>query len=61
MLDTSRKFFPVATIYKLLDMMASAKLNVFHWHFSDAQAFSVQWKYNSTYVDFEQAGQYYTE
>ncbi|CAL5982057.1 Beta-N-acetylhexosaminidase [Hexamita inflata] len=51
MLDTSRKFFPVSTILTLLDMMAANKLNVFHWHFSDAQSFSVQWSYNSTSIN----------
>ncbi|CAL6021201.1 Beta-N-acetylhexosaminidase [Hexamita inflata] len=51
MLDTSRKFFPVSTILALLDMMAANKLNVFHWHFSDSQSFSIQWSYNSTSIN----------
>ena len=41
MLDTARHWFPVAFLLKTLDAMAQNKLNVFHWHLSDAEAFSV--------------------
>ena len=40
MVDTARHFLPVGHVYRTLDGMAAMKLNVFHWHFSDAQAFS---------------------
>ncbi len=37
MLDSSRHFQHVETIFALLDRMAEYKLNVFHWHFLDRQ------------------------
>ena len=40
MVDTARHFLPVGHIFKTVDGMAAMKLNVFHWHFSDAQSFS---------------------
>ena len=39
MLDTARHFYPPRSILALLDAMASVKLNVFHWHLSDANSF----------------------
>jgi len=37
MLDSARHFQPVSYIEQLLDRMAAAKLNVFHWHLADDQ------------------------
>ena len=37
-LDEARHFFGKATVKKILDMMARYKLNVFHWHLTDDQA-----------------------
>jgi hexosaminidase len=37
MLDSVRHFQPVGYIEQLLDRMALAKLNVFHWHLTDDQ------------------------
>ncbi len=37
MLDTSRCFYPVPFIKKILDLIAFHKLNVFHWHITDDQ------------------------
>ena len=41
-LDCARHFFAVPTILRLLDLMALMKLNRFHWHFSDDEAFRLQ-------------------
>ena len=38
-LDCARHFFEVETILQLLDLMALMKLNVFHWHAADDEAF----------------------
>lgn len=39
MLDTSRNYYSVAAIKRLLDGMALNKLNIFHWHLTDSQSF----------------------
>jgi len=39
MVDTSRHFLPVADLLALVDAMAAAKLNVFHWHIVDSPSF----------------------
>ena len=41
-LDCARHFYEVGTILRLLDLMAMVKLNRFHWHFSDDEAFRLQ-------------------
>ena len=41
-LDTARHFYRTETIFDLLDLMALMKLNRFHWHFSDDEAFRLQ-------------------
>ena len=41
-LDCARHFYSVDTILRLLDLMALLKLNRFHWHFSDDEAFRLQ-------------------
>ena len=41
-LDCARHFFSVDTILDLLDLMALLKLNRFHWHFADDEAFRLQ-------------------
>jgi hexosaminidase len=41
-LDCARHFYAPATIAKLLDLMALLKLNRFHWHFADDEAFRLQ-------------------
>ncbi|XP_032519635.2 probable beta-hexosaminidase fdl isoform X1 [Danaus plexippus] len=41
LLDTARNYFPVNDIIKTIDAMAASKLNTFHWHATDSQAFSL--------------------
>lgn len=42
MLDSSRHFFDVATIKKLLYNFALLKINTFHWHLSDDQGYRIE-------------------
>lgn len=41
-LDCARHFYDVKAILRLLDLMALCKLNRFHWHFADDEAFRVE-------------------
>lgn len=41
-LDCARHFYGVETILKLLDLMALLKMNRFHWHFADDEAFRLE-------------------
>ncbi len=41
-LDCARHFFAPEKIRRLLDLMALMKLNRFHWHFSDDEAFRLE-------------------
>ena len=43
-LDCARHFYQVETILRLLDLMALLKLNRFHWHFADDEAFRLELK-----------------
>ena len=42
MLDSTRHYFSVNEIKNLLDLMALQKLNTFHWHLSDDEAFRIE-------------------
>jgi len=44
MLDVSRHFFTVQQVKNLLDLMASYKLNRFHWHLTDDQGWRLEIK-----------------
>ena len=44
MLDVARHFFTKAEIKHFLDVMAVHKLNVFHWHLDDTQAWRIEIK-----------------
>ncbi|CAJ0587378.1 unnamed protein product, partial [Mesorhabditis spiculigera] len=39
LLDSSRHFLPIEIILENLDIMAQNKMNVFHWHLVDSEAF----------------------
>ncbi|SHH45660.1 hexosaminidase [Cognatiyoonia sediminum] len=41
-LDTARHYYEPDTILSLLDLMAILKLNRFHWHFADDEAFRLE-------------------
>ncbi len=41
-LDTARHYYQPDTILALLDLMALLKLNRFHWHFADDEAFRLE-------------------
>ncbi len=41
-LDCARHFYQPETLLRLLDMMALLKLNRFHWHFCDDEAFRLE-------------------
>lgn len=43
-LDVVRHYFPVSYIRKYLDYMALHKLNYFHWHLTDDQAWRIEMK-----------------
>ena len=40
-LDRARKFIPLTTIKEMLDSTSFSKMNVFHWHITDSQSFSL--------------------
>ncbi|SDS54277.1 hexosaminidase [Mucilaginibacter mallensis] len=44
MLDVGRHFFDIPEIKKILDVMASLKLNRFHWHLTDDQGWRLEIK-----------------
>ncbi|HYG37118.1 MAG TPA: family 20 glycosylhydrolase, partial [Cytophagales bacterium] len=44
MLDVSRHFFPVSFVKKYIDLLASYKLNTFHWHLTDDQGWRIEIK-----------------
>jgi hexosaminidase len=41
-LDCARHFFAMPTLLRLLDLMALLKMNRFHWHFADDEAFRLE-------------------
>ncbi len=43
-LDVSRTFFPLETIYKMLDWISAHKINTFHWHLTDDNGWRVEIK-----------------
>ena len=59
MLDTARRYYSVDFILSLLDAMAVAKFNVFHWHIVDDESFPLELKsfpnltFNAAYKEDE--------
>ncbi len=61
MLDVGRHFEPVPVIKRMLDGMAVAKLNVFHWHLSDDQGFRAESKRFPKLTEVASNGEFYTQ
>ena len=62
MMDSSRHFMPVEVVKRNLDAMAAVKMNVFHWHLSDNQGFSIESKkFPRLHRMGSQRGDYYTQ
>ncbi|KQW56743.1 MULTISPECIES: beta-N-acetylhexosaminidase [unclassified Ensifer] len=43
-LDVSRQFYPTSDISRLIDILAWFKLNIFHWHLTDDEAWRLEIK-----------------
>ncbi|MGF9694464.1 family 20 glycosylhydrolase [Rhizobium sp. 0TCS1.26] len=43
-LDVSRQFYPAADVIRLIDIMAWMRLNIFHWHLTDDEAWRLEIK-----------------
>ncbi|MGN7292934.1 beta-N-acetylhexosaminidase [Rhizobium sp. SAFR-030] len=43
-LDVSRQFYPTADVIRLIDIMAWMRLNIFHWHLTDDEAWRLEIK-----------------
>jgi hexosaminidase len=61
MLDSIRHFEPIDEVERTLDGMAIAKLNVFHWHLSDDQAFRAESKKFPKLTEVASNGLFYSQ
>lgn len=59
--DVVRHWMPVDVIKRQLDAMAAVKMNVFHWHLTDDQAFRVESKSFPRLHQLGSDGYYYTQ
>lgn len=59
--DTSRHFVEIDVIRRQLDAMASAKMNIFHWHIWDDQAIRIQLDSYPKLWQMTSDGDYYTK
>ncbi|MBI9040767.1 family 20 glycosylhydrolase [Lutibacter sp.] len=61
MIDVARHFHPVDVLKRNLDVMASVKMNVFHWHLTDDQGFRIESKTHPKLHQLGSDGLYYTQ
>ena len=61
LLDSARRFIPMADIRRTLDGMAAAKLNVLHWHLTDDQGWRIESKAYPKLHQLASQGQFYTQ
>lgn len=55
LLDTSRNYYPVNDLLKMIDVMSWNKFNVFHWHVVDANSWPVK---SEVYPELSEKGAY---
>ncbi|HEU4888342.1 MAG TPA: family 20 glycosylhydrolase, partial [Thermoanaerobaculia bacterium] len=60
LLDSVRHWMPMEVIRRTLDAMAMVKLNVFHWHLTDDQAFRVESRAFPRLHEVSSGGRYYS-
>ncbi|MGF1755079.1 beta-N-acetylhexosaminidase [Vibrio makurazakiensis] len=61
LIDSSRHFIELETVKRQIDGMASAKLNVLHWHLTDDQGWRIESKAYPRLQETSLGGQYYTQ
>jgi hexosaminidase len=61
MIDSCRHWIPAEVIKRNLDGMAAVKLNVFHWHLSENQAFRIESKKFPKLHEMGSNGLYYSQ
>ncbi|OEE70248.1 beta-N-acetylhexosaminidase [Enterovibrio norvegicus FF-33] len=61
LIDSSRHFVELETIKRQIDGMASAKLNVLHWHLTDDQGWRIESKAYPLLQETSLGGQFYTQ
>lgn len=61
MIDVCRHWIPKELILRNLEAMASVKMNVFHWHLSEHQAFRVESKIFPKLHELGSNGEYYSQ
>ncbi len=61
MIDSCRHWIPIEVIKRNLDGMAAVKLNVFHWHLSENQAFRIESKKFPKLHQMGSNGLYYSQ
>ena len=61
MIDACRHWIPKEVVLRNLDAMGALKMNVFHWHLTENQAFRVESKWYPKLHEMGSTGDYYTQ